>query len=248
MPNIEAALAACGTTIFARYSFDETSAAELISLIETLVARHGHFERIAIAPHGPERPPPSPQQGSIAECMPWEISAQVVMSDPVQLVDAAHPVSMVLHALGHATVEGGAVDLLSCTLLGTWACPESAWPRLRGFWEIESTTKCQFAASVHALSGSPLQSEDEWVMDTNEALSIKQAYFLPAQVPHWHKGCLLINGGSIILPPCNRVVSPLADRRQHIPTASMLPPPYYRLLTTASLRTVCRRRTTTCIY
>ena len=62
-----------------------------------------------------------------------------------------------------STVDGGSVDLLSCGVLGTWACPQSHWPRLRGFRSLEALAACRYNACCHALTGDPLQSEDEWV-------------------------------------------------------------------------------------
>lgn len=175
MPNFEAALQAVGTRTL-RFNFETANAADLIASIEGLVAAQGQFERIAFAQFGPEHAPQAAT--SEDECF-WELSKNCVMTDPTQLSQADHPARQLLVALGRATVKAGFVDLLSCGVLATWACPRRAWPTLKGFSSIEAEADCHFNASTHALAGSPLQSEDEWLMESDEALNIKQAYFLP---------------------------------------------------------------------
>ena len=101
------------------------------------------------------------------------------MTDPMQFSEKAHPVRRVLVALGHATIDGGAIDLLSCAALDTWGCPQHAWPELRVFNGVETEARCRFVACTHALDGNPLQSEEEWAMESDESVNIKQEYFLP---------------------------------------------------------------------
>ena len=180
MPNFEEALRQCGTTLV-RYDFETATSDHFVMLLKQLVKKHGLFERIALAPHGPNRPPPAAARPADAfapgQCH-WELSTSVVMTDPCQLSQQQNPARDVLVALGRATVTDGHVDLLSCSLLQTWACPASKWPTLLGFVSIEEEAACHFAASTHACEGNPLQSEDEWLMETDESRNIKQ-YFLP---------------------------------------------------------------------
>ena len=180
--KFEEALKACGT-VHIQFSFEHATADALTQLISRAVKTHGLFERIGVAPHGPNRGPPMHLAQSIgdgADCAPWELAANIVLTDPIELTRDSHPVHQVLMALGRATVDGGAVDLLSCSLLSTWACPQSAWPRLRGFSQLEEAAKCVFNASTHALAGSPLQSEDFWFMESDDSINLKQTYFLPS--------------------------------------------------------------------
>ena len=51
MPNFEEALSLCGTKL-QRYDFATTSCEDFLAMISKLVASHGHFARIAVAPHG----------------------------------------------------------------------------------------------------------------------------------------------------------------------------------------------------
>ena len=177
LPNFEEALRQCGTAC-ARYDFATATAEYFSAILSRLVKEHGPFERIALAPHGPHRPPrPSIPQGH--ECW-WELSEAVIMTDPTQLSQVRHPAREVLVALGKATVAGGCVDLLSCAILSTWACPDSMWPVLPGFRSIEEEASCSFAACAHALGAdSPLSADDEWLMETNDSINIKHTYFLP---------------------------------------------------------------------
>lgn len=178
VPNFEKALQQCGTKLH-RFDFEASDSSDLRIVIDRLVAEHGPFDRIAFAPHGPGRPPlPAARDGQDHECW-WELTKNVVMTDPCQLSSEEHPARQVLFALGSATIPGGSVDLLSCAILSTWACPQAAWPSLRGFNSIEAEADCRFTACAHALSEDPLQSEDEWLVDSDESLNIKQLYFLP---------------------------------------------------------------------
>lgn len=189
-PSFEEALRACGT-IHAQFSFEHGTVADLTKQLAALVKQHGAFERVGFAPHGPNHPPSD--AASIAEdepwdCPQWELTKHVVLSDPVQLARENHPANQVLVALGRATIVDGTVDLFSCPLLKGWACPQSAWPRLRGFSQIEEATHCRFAASEHALAGSPLLSEAVWTMDSDESIDLKQTYFLPDDPENTVKG------------------------------------------------------------
>lgn len=179
MPRLLEALEAAGTIAVA-FSFERSTASDVVELLDRLVMEHGAFERIAYAPHGPDHPPPAFEESDGSGGCLWELTSSAVMTNPVQLSDDSHPARKLLYALGAATVPGGVVDLLSCSLLGTWACPPHAWPRLRGFALIEAHSGCVFNASTHSL-GQPhaLTSGDEWLMETNEAESIKHAYLLP---------------------------------------------------------------------
>ena len=181
LPNFEEALKMCGTQMH-RYDYESTTPDNFVASIAAAVKKHGLFERIALAPHGPKRPPlapDDPRYGS-TECF-WELSGQCVLTDPCELNENDGPFRRVLHALGAATIDGGCVDLLSCSILNSWAFPRSAWPSLRGFSAIEEETRCSFHASTHALHGNPLQAEDEWLMETDDAQNIKLSYFLPWQ-------------------------------------------------------------------
>ena len=176
LPNFEQALKSCGTTL-QPYKFESTTCEDFCAMLTKLVHAHGLFERIALAPHGPNHAPP-PQGASGDECR-WELSKMVVLSDPCELSREDSEVRKVLCALGRSTICGGRVDLLSCSVLSTWACPRSSWPKLRGFAAIEEEADCRFAASTHALDGDPLQSEEEWLMETDASQNIKLHYFLP---------------------------------------------------------------------
>lgn len=161
IPNFEEALRQCGT-MSQQFSFEHATSTDLVGMIAALVSQHGLFERVAFAQHGPKRPPPAePSDGADVQGCFWELSQNCVMTDPCQLSLDPHPARDVLVALGRATVPGGGVDLLSCALLSTWACPRKAWPQLRGFTSIEEQTDCRFSASMHALQSDPLQSEEE---------------------------------------------------------------------------------------
>ena len=54
--------------------------------------------------------------------------------------------------------------------------------------QIEEATHCRFAASEHALAGSPLLSEAVWTMDSDESIDLKQTYFLPDDPENTVKG------------------------------------------------------------
>lgn len=183
VPKFEEALKSCGTTLV-KYDFETTTSDHFVALLKQLVKKHGHFERVALAPHGPKRPPPPSvaNEDSYApgQCH-WELSGSVIMTDPCQLSTKGNPARNVLVALGRATIPGGSVDLLSCSLLSTWACPPTKWPKLLGFISIEEEAECHFAACTHACEGNPLQSEDEWLMETDESRNIKAGYFLPPE-------------------------------------------------------------------
>ena len=160
-----------------KYDFNNLDLQKLTALLTSLVKEHGPFASVALAPLGPGRPPAPPNEAENEECR-WEISDALVLTDPVSLTDASHPVRVALEALGKATVDGGRVDLFTCDLLGTWACPEKKFPKLMPFHGIEETASCRFTASKNMLVGNPLE-DDEWPMETDASVDARAYYFVP---------------------------------------------------------------------
>uniref|UniRef100_A0A7S2JA38 Protein kinase domain-containing protein n=1 Tax=Haptolina brevifila TaxID=156173 RepID=A0A7S2JA38_9EUKA len=180
MPRLLEALSTCDT-VSEQFSFADFTVANFVDKLHMLVKSHGSFECIALASNGPDCVSVPKAYGDGRPWL-WELSRHVVLTDPMQLTDTSHPVRQVLAALGKATTDGGRVDLLNCSLLRTWACPESAWPKLKALHSIEDEACVHFTASTHMLQyHRALQSEDEWVMESDEFISIKQIYLLPAE-------------------------------------------------------------------
>jgi len=187
LPQFEEALQGVSAyTVGVRYKFSDqrtgaVAASELLALLRGLVKKHTGgkgFTSVALIQHGPNRPPEALKAGE--ECR-WELTANLVLTDPAQLLKEDDPVRRVMVALGSATVPGGRVDLLSCALLKTWACPEHKWPQLMPFVPIETETSCHFTASEHLLDAEAWASEDDWAMESDAAVDIKASYFLPPE-------------------------------------------------------------------
>jgi hypothetical protein len=178
IPGLELALLENPMAVRAQYDFASSTAEDMVALLERLEKQHGKFACIALAPLGPDRPPT--ERVGAEECR-WEISEQLVMSDPSGLIQPKNEIRVVLEALGRATVEHGRVDLLSCDVLATWACPEAKWPKLMAFGDIEEVTACRFTASRNMLHGNPIEGseDDEWPMESDGSIDVRAAYLVP---------------------------------------------------------------------
>ena len=148
-------------------------AVELVALVQRQVWRHGRFLSVAIAPLGPMHQPEGTAEGE--DCR-WQVSQSIVLTNPSDLLQRSHPMRVVMEALGHATIAGGRVDLLSCGMLRTWACPEHVWPRLLPLAAIEEATQSTFAASEHMCVGDPLDGDGEWPMESDATVDIRALY------------------------------------------------------------------------
>jgi hypothetical protein len=175
---VEALRANAMRVVSSPYSFEAASADSLRQQVAKLAKQHGRFLSIALCPLGPNRAPGTYDEAEMEDCH-WELSAQLVLKQASGLLRVDNPCRQVLEALGKATVDGGRVDLLSCGLIGTWACPESAFPSLMPLAPICESAGCCFTASKHMLTGNPIESEDEWPMDSDVTVDVRATYFLP---------------------------------------------------------------------
>ncbi len=148
--------------------------AQLSKLVKQYTQGRG-FESIALITHGP-KPPAPPPEGE--DCL-WELSGRIVLTDPSHLLRDSHAVNQVMRVLGGSTTRGGRVDLLTCGVLNTWACPEHKFPQLMPFASIEESTSSTFVASTHLLDLETWSSDDGWPMDSDNSVDIKASYFLP---------------------------------------------------------------------
>lgn len=162
----------------AQYSFSTATAETLKALIAKLVKQNGRFASAALCPLGPNRPPASPNEADFEDCK-WELSERLVLTQASQLLRPDSPVRAVLEALGKAVVDDGRVDLLSCGLIGTWACPPTGYPTLMPFAPICEASSCRFSASRYMLLGNPIEAEDDWPMESDETIDARSTYFLP---------------------------------------------------------------------
>ena len=74
---------------------------------------------------------------------------------------------ILLIALGRATIAGGHVDCFPRRAAHV-GVPSPSLAAAARFGSIEEETNCRFVASEHALAGNPLQSEEEWLMESDD--------------------------------------------------------------------------------
>lgn len=178
--GLEAALQDNPHTVGSSYPFETSDEQTLPLLLKKLCRQHGRFSSIAVASHGPTRPPSPPRDD---ETFRWSLSKHVVLTDPTELQTPGTPFRSVLEAFGMAVVDNGRVDLLSCGLVGTWAAPPKAFPSVMILGPIEEKTSCRFTAAknLFAHGGNDIAAAEEWPMDTNEIVDVRASYFLPPE-------------------------------------------------------------------
>ena len=145
------------SVIALEYDVETTTCANLIALIFTAVSVNGgRFASVGVAHHSVD-----PASGDV-----WAMSKAVRVKHAASI---GEDVSLVLHALGDATIDGGRVDLFTCSLLKT--------AEGRAFFDaVQSATAAHFAASDDLTGNAKGKGQQDWIMESDQT-DIAPLYF-----------------------------------------------------------------------